>query len=99
MKTKNLLLTLAVFSGVAHAEPKLLSSNIEKTEYVSEIVTTVKTSVAKSGTELYQREDGSCYRVTYVIDKISKRESALGEIELPQTSATEKDLNCSEVSN
>lgn len=94
MKTKCLLLTLAVFSGSALAAPKLLSSNIKKIEYVSEIVTTAKTSIAKSGEELYQREDGSCYLMSHVIDSFSKVETSLGEVELPQTSVTTEDVDC-----
>ncbi|WP_018984118.1 hypothetical protein [Salinimonas chungwhensis] len=61
---------------------------------MSEVPGTSTQSTVKSGTEYYQREDGTCFQVNYSIDSIKQVTRAPGTVGLPNTSALTKDIDC-----
>tara|TARA_E500000331_G_scaffold343445_1_gene378272 strand:- start:592 stop:930 length:339 start_codon:yes stop_codon:yes gene_type:complete len=95
MKKTMTLITILGLSGAAHAGSQLLSSDVNEIAYVSEVPGTGTQRTVKSGTEYYQREDGTCFKVSYSIDSIKQVTRATGAVELPNTSALSKDIECS----
>ncbi|MBD3587710.1 hypothetical protein HHX48_18395 [Salinimonas sp. HHU 13199] len=99
MNRKMILIAMLGLSGAAHAGSQLLSADIDEIAYVSELPSTGKETTLKSGTEYYQREDGTCFQVSYSIDSIKQVTRAPGTVELPNTSALSKDIECSAAFN
>ena len=94
MKRTMILITMLGLSGAAHAGSQLLSADIDEIAYVSELPSTGKETTLKSGTEYYQREDGTCFQVSYKIDSIEQVTRAPDSVQLPNTSAVTKDIDC-----
>lgn len=94
MKKTMILIAMLGLSGAAHAGSQLLSSDVNEIAYVSEVPGTGTQSTVKTGTEYYQREDGTCFKVSYRLDSIKQVTRAPDSVQLPNTSALTKDINC-----
>ncbi|MDI5833255.1 hypothetical protein OCF84_20980 (plasmid) [Shewanella xiamenensis] len=89
-----LFLSVLIVSATTQAEDELVFTNVKTTDIVNEIKVVTTKSKVKSGSEIYKRDNGSCYGKTYDLQQIEKRATQFGEIDLPTVKESQFDTAC-----
>ena len=99
MANYNFLYIALLAAGTAFADPVMISSETTTQQYLAGVavtgnVTKVIPDSFKVGSEVYKRDDGSCFRIEYFIHQITRVKLDGNTIEIPKGSTVTEDISC-----